>query len=358
MEDSPFFTGEEINANVLDNSSKLVTGDVHNANMLSQPSKEKIIDKLRLMFPDRITHMKILIDLYKKCFTTKAKSLPNYEKSIDDVISDVMNTKINLDLSKDIQDNVSELINQEYDKTFFSKRVQSIPVFLDFAFIYYVWNYDKHAPIHKLPSIIKFNMIIDAISAPKDILYTSFKTCIENKHISEMRIEIPPYMLRTELSYKEVKKIVDEEIKPIFKTIINELLKMEKSSMVITNIKTGEQTNPLLNSTNDIDVDTILNNKHTIEPRPDNIVAQTADEQAVDGQAVDGQTADGQAVDEQVDEQTADGQAVDEWVDEQTADGPATALETPTLETDEQTADGQTADGQTADERVDGQATV
>jgi hypothetical protein len=168
---------------------------------------------------------------------------PIFEKSESDIIDEIHNTPITLDLGKSIKEESDRINNFYAEEAKLSKRIATIPALIDFAYLYYVWNYDKEAPVHKLPmTIFKFNMITEAMQAPKDELNECFAQCIENYFIRDVRIENPPFMLRTELSPAEIKEKIKIIIEPLCKDIMNKLLSKNTSTSTLkTEIPRAEQ---------------------------------------------------------------------------------------------------------------------
>jgi hypothetical protein len=78
-------------------------------------------------------------------------------------------------------------------------------------------------------TILKFNLISDALQAPNDALNAYFAQCIENYFIRDVRIEQPPFMVRTDLSHDEIKEKINMIVKPVCKEILNGLFALDKS---------------------------------------------------------------------------------------------------------------------------------
>mgnify|MGYP001585410748 CR=1 FL=1 len=200
--DSPYFTGDENN-------------------------QEPILQTLKKMFPSREVHIKFLINMYKFCFPKKNYTL--FEKTNSELVEDIQTTPITLNCSADIQEQTEALKKCYDEEKLFIKRLNNIPVFIDFAYLYYIWYYDSTAPIYKLPAtLLKFNMIKNALEKTNADIDSAFICCIENELIRDLRIIQPPYMMRTELSMKDVNNKILCTIEPKCKYILNELLSLEK----------------------------------------------------------------------------------------------------------------------------------
>lgn len=201
--------------------------------------EDSVIEKLQKMFPNKVFHMKVLLKLYDFCFPKKTAKKPVFEKSVDDVIDEIHSTPISLDLGSILKEQ-TDAIKDFYDENAkIGKRIATIPMFIDFAYLYYVWCYDREAPIHKLPmTILKFNLISDAMQAPNDDLNAYFAQCIENRFIRDVRIEQPPFMLRTDLSPDEIREKINMIVKPVCKEILNGLFALDKSKRKVIVDKT------------------------------------------------------------------------------------------------------------------------
>lgn len=174
-----------------------------------------ILSRMKEMFPTPIEHMRGILKLYKFCFSHLKKQ--TWEKSEEDVIREITESK-NVNLSGLTDKQTSHEIH-------FGKQVAALPALFDFIFVYYVWLYDNTAPICKMPNkIFKFNLIIDALPVEKNELYHNILTCVTNNFISDIRMENPPYMMRTQLTTGEIKTQL-LEVKKLVKNIINSLLK-------------------------------------------------------------------------------------------------------------------------------------
>ncbi len=216
--ESPYFTDDEQDVNS-DNPPA------------EQFYKESTIEQLKKMFPNKVFHMKTLMKLYSYCFPKNNIATPIFEKTEEDALNDIQNTPISLDLGNMIQEQTDAIQKFYADEQLFTKRVANIPMFIDFAYLYYAWCYDKEAPIHRLPmSILKFNMISTALGAPDNDLNAAFAQCIENYFIRDLRIEQPPFMIRTDLTHKEVREKIDLIVKPVCREILNGLFALEKAS--------------------------------------------------------------------------------------------------------------------------------
>lgn len=187
---------------------------------------QPVISQLKEMFPSNKQHMQILLKTYKLCFPKKINAELIFNKNEDTLLKDIKNNDYSFDFVKAVEEQKAALFEHANRDKILATQLENIPVFLDFAFIYYVWYFDDQAPIHKMPStVLKFNMITDALGVERNDLYSAFFKCVENNFIKELRIEKPPFMLRTEMTFEDVqKKLLD--INPLLKNILDALLKL------------------------------------------------------------------------------------------------------------------------------------
>lgn len=240
FDDSPYFTGASLTSAQEPNPEQFYS--------------ESTITKLKKMFPDKLSHMKVLLTSYKFCFPSKKVNKPIVEKTEQEVLEELTNTKISLDIGDMIQEQSDAIKNYYIEEKLFSKRVAEIPVFIDFAYLYYVWCYDSEAPIHKLPnSIFKFNMLSSALGVSQDKLNNAFAQCIENPFIRDLRIEKPPFTMRTDLSKDEIRKKINEIVKPVCKEILNGLFAMEMRREAGSPASPASQSNEAPNTPNTLE---------------------------------------------------------------------------------------------------------
>ena len=189
--------------------------------------EESTIEKIKKMFPDKNKHMNTLINLYKFIFRKEKKSFIN--KSEEDVIKEISEASLSLDKL----DSESNFLDQYKNNNLFEEKIKRIPVFIDFAYLYYIQHIDPEAPIHKLPvTPLKYKIIMSALKIPANDLYACFEQCICNKFIADVRNETPPFYLRTDMTETEIKEKIKLLIEPLFKDILKYLLDIHKKYYV------------------------------------------------------------------------------------------------------------------------------
>jgi hypothetical protein len=200
--------------------------DDYNETKPEQFYTDNIAEKIKNLFPSRKIHIETLLKMYKFIFKADKKAI--WEKTEAELKDDILSTSYSLDISKILEQQLLEIKQYEKQKELFGKRLSAIPIFIDFAYLFYVQHYDTSAPVHKLPTYLnKYKMIAYCLKAPLDNdLYACFEQCIENNFISDLRIENPPFYLRTELSEKEIKEKIELIVKPLCKDILAQLLKI------------------------------------------------------------------------------------------------------------------------------------
>jgi hypothetical protein len=193
---------------------------------IKNDDSNELSEKIKSLFPSRKVHIDTLLKLYKFIFSGNKKAI--WEKTEEELKDDILNTSYSLDISKILEQHLLEIKQFEKQKENFNKRLSAIPVFIDFAYLFYVQHYDVSAPVYKLPAYLnKYKMITYCLKAPiNDDLYACFEQCIENNFLSELRVENPPFYLTTDLSEKEIKEKIELIVKPLCKDILTQLLKM------------------------------------------------------------------------------------------------------------------------------------
>lgn len=191
------------------------------------------IQHMKELIPTKKKHIEYLLNTYKYCFPNNDVKFQN-EYNEDVLINDIRNTSTT---------NLQELISNEVEKSrkqidhdikFFS-RIAKIPIFIDLAFVYFIWQYDANAPVWKLPNLFKFHLISDVLNTKHTKLYEYFMECITNPFMKELMCEEPPLQMRTELSEKDIENKINEEVKPLCKKILKEILTEKNNINVIQN---------------------------------------------------------------------------------------------------------------------------
>jgi hypothetical protein len=207
---------------------------------------EPTIKHIEKMFPNRKAHLDTLFRIYKfiaAAVSKKKKNIP--EKTKEDVLADIMDSKYSLDMEAIAASTQKELIDNLKQNGLFHKQIAAVPVFIDFAYMYYVQHFDREAPIHKLPMFLpKYRMIMATLKAPCDDLFVSFENCIENRIIMDMRVEIPPYHLRTDLTDGEIREKLKIVVVPALKDILEMCLKLDPPTISIPIHGTGTNAPP------------------------------------------------------------------------------------------------------------------
>jgi len=189
--------------------------------------KSSVLIQMREMFPDQKTHLNTILKLYKFLFPRTTKTI--WEKTPEDLLKEISDTKISLELDKMMENHVNEMKEMIIEDKMLARRISLIGAFVDTAYLYYVWHYDNDAPIYKLPNnLMKFKFITEALGAPKDSLNACFEKCISDEFIKDTRNSQPPFMMRTELSKEQIIELLRDHIQPIFKEILNALLKFNR----------------------------------------------------------------------------------------------------------------------------------
>jgi hypothetical protein len=225
--------------NINSDETEIISSPFYEDKPQEQFYEEATISKIKKMFPDKNKHMQTLIKLYKYIFKKEEKSF--IDKTDEDLLSEISDASLSLD---NLQSKNNFL--EQYKKcNLFEEKIKRIPVFIDFAYLYYIQHIDPEAPIHKLPmTLLKYKLIMSSLRIPANDLYACFEQCIENKFIIDIRNEIPPFYLRTDMPENEIKKKIKLLIEPLFKDILKYLLEIHKKYYVKHIEKQPEATPP------------------------------------------------------------------------------------------------------------------
>ncbi len=189
--------------------------------------------KLKKFLPTSKKHMSILLDLYKFCFELHSIGK---EKTTDEVVEEIASLGSNLDIGKIFAKQLEELKKQELDRRLFGKRIEQIPNFIKYAYTYYVWHLDNTAPICRLPTTLtKYRLISKVLNesnteevseSTNTTLEQLFEELITDKFIADLRVEQPPFLIRTDLQPEEIKQKIETTVKPLCKKVLAALLKL------------------------------------------------------------------------------------------------------------------------------------
>jgi hypothetical protein len=191
---------------------------------------ESTTAKLKALYGDRTKLLAKILDMYKFIFKQEKKQI--WEKTAADIDDDVMSAKYDLNLDNIVKESYAEILNANQITELINKKTAMIPILLDFCYVYYVGNFDEDAPFHRLPTThLKYCLITRALHAYGTDIYANinsiFEQIINNTFFKDLRIETPPYYLRTELTQTEIKEKLAIVVKPICKDLVNYLLKLK-----------------------------------------------------------------------------------------------------------------------------------
>lgn len=190
---------------------------------------DSISKKLKESYGNRTTLLSKIIAMYKFIFKEEKKQI--WEKTASDVNDDVASAKYNLDLDKIVKESYAEIYNAEQLNKLVKKKITMIPAFLDFCYIYYVTYFDENCPFYKLPiSKLKYRVIATSLRAYGNEqlhdINILFEKIIDDEFFKELRIEYPPFCLRTELTDAEIREKLNTTVKSTCKVLLDKLLKL------------------------------------------------------------------------------------------------------------------------------------
>lgn len=228
---SCYFEDETVNRNEnIGSPTSLPTQQIETSESNPQTIKNSqdvdIIKSFKEMFPDRETHLKTLFQIYKAIAIDDKKQM--WEMNEEDLLNELAK-KESFQLKNDLDQQSDDIKKYVFKNVVFHKKVSSVPVFIDFAYMYYITYFDHNAPICRLPkNMLKYKLFAQMLNIPKDNLYNCFEQCIENEFFKELRIEEPPFYLRTELTEDEIKKKFRNLVLPLLKEILGYLVRLGK----------------------------------------------------------------------------------------------------------------------------------
>lgn len=184
-----------------------------------QAYNKKTSRNIEELFPNKKQHMNTLFKLYKFIFQKYEKTI--WDKNNKDVIDDIANTSFSLNFTQLMEEQSKNAYKQLFKSKTLHKRIEAIPAYIDFAYLYYLRYLDSSAPIHKLPTTkFKYKLLMYSLGVPYNELHACFEKCIENKFLSELRVETPPFYLRTELSEAQIEEKINTVVQPLCKQLL------------------------------------------------------------------------------------------------------------------------------------------
>lgn len=223
---------------------------------------ENVSNKLKEMYGDRSKLLKKITEIYKFIFKPVNKEV--WKKTDSDINDDVMSAKYNLDLDRIVKESYAEILNNEKATLLLNKKTKMIPVLLDFCYIYYVTHFDPDVPFYKLPMTCnKYRLLANVLHAYGSEEYNNingiFENIIENEFFKDLRIEEPPFYLRTEFSQDEIKEKLNIIVSPVCKELLTYLLKLKQKTQNINTESKNTSLNDSLNNSLNNSVDDSLN---------------------------------------------------------------------------------------------------
>jgi hypothetical protein len=187
------------------------------------------------MEPDQLLNKnalsKAIIHMYK--FLTSKEFKPVYDKSQTEIMEEIMETNISLDTDLGKKDNLLESFvkrcqkeSEEIQKANhqFERKLRMFPAFCDYCFSYYIILHGIIEFRHIPASLAAFEFIT-ARFATKHIK-EQFLTLMKESIFSDLQIEEPPYLLRTEMELKDVKEHFNNLMKKM-KLLVCDLIKLD-----------------------------------------------------------------------------------------------------------------------------------
>jgi hypothetical protein len=189
--------------------------------------------KIKQMYISSSNLLQTIIKMYKTMSKPVSKQL--WEKTAKDIQDDTMSAKYDLNLDNFVKDSCTEILSMQQNSKNFKKKLEMVPVIIDFCYIYYVHYFDDTAPFHKLPAtLFKYRLISNTLCAygpTYNTVNSIFEQIIENDIIIDM-CQSPPYHLRTDLTEMEIKEKMEIHVLPIIKNLINSILKLKRTETI------------------------------------------------------------------------------------------------------------------------------
>ena len=173
--------------------------------------------------------------LYKILSLYKFITYSNKKKLLIDMTEDekydyLKNSKEDFSIGSALEQN-TELLNERKKKlAILNRKTSSIPILLDFCFVYHVSKFNKDVGLIRMPSTDKkYDFLMSFVYNGESNNKTkkideAFHTITANEHCQELYCVEPPFYLRTDLSEKGQNTMITKEVAPMIKNLINSLL--------------------------------------------------------------------------------------------------------------------------------------
>ena len=173
--------------------------------------------------------------LYKILSLYKFITYSNKKKLLIDMTEDekydyLKNSKEDFSIGSALEQN-TELLNERKKKlAILNRKTSSIPILLDFCFVYHVSKFNKDVGLIRMPSTNKkYDFLMSFVYNGESNNKTkkideAFHTITANEHCQELYCVEPPFYLRTDLSEKGQNTMITKEVAPMIKNLINSLL--------------------------------------------------------------------------------------------------------------------------------------
>ncbi len=134
------------------------------------------------------------------------------------------------DLKLNNVENISALvdkINVLKNTPKLTHRLELIPVFVDYCFMYYLKHYDITVPVIKFPSNkIKLNIIFSVAKCKDQKINNLFNFISDDKYFKEFMKENPPFYLTSETSFDQIEITLNTYLVPRFKELLDYIIRL------------------------------------------------------------------------------------------------------------------------------------
>lgn len=187
-------------------------------------TSESTAVKIKQLYKTKPKLLKGIVNLYKFIFLPIEKQIK--KQTPNDISDNVTCLEYGNNINAFIKQNYADIANIENKIALINKKVEALPPFLDFCFIYYAHYFDDSAPFYKLPNTnFKFNLICNLCKYMKcrPNINKAFNDIISDKLIKDMRMD-PPYHMRADKTPDEMLNDLLTNAKPLCSQLLNEIL--------------------------------------------------------------------------------------------------------------------------------------
>lgn len=177
------------------------------------------------LYQDLPQMLKAIYRLFK--VVQRKTVMPIHLKDPNDVYKEVASMKeLNFNFTDAIKESFASSLKNPL--SLIRRKLDSLPILLDFIYSYYLRMFHLDFPVYKIPQTLdkfKYHKTILNLNDEKfKDINEKFELLINDEFLNDIRVNMPPYHMRTQLPIATIENTI-EEIIPTIKSIIEFITK-------------------------------------------------------------------------------------------------------------------------------------